>query len=297
MGAPNPQHFKYSEIKDKLLHPAQTSVYLLDLTSSWIANSPLGSFVQKYRNFNHVDQQSLRLLCCDASLPGSGMATHEVTGDFHGVTEKMVYRRIYDDTIDLTFYVDYQYKVLDFFEAWFNYCVGEGSTFARGEYYNDNAYYRMNYPDEYKKDIYLTKFEKYQSNGQPALKYAFIDAFPSNIASMPISYNSSDLLKVTVSFSYTRYVRNAEATVLPSVVTGDLDPPAQAKINKPDNTDLFAPKEKILTNEYYNNGIIKTPTGNQIQGPGQSSQDATNSANFFNGKNVDKGILGASAFA
>ena len=37
------------------------------------------------------------------------------------------------------------------------------------------------------------------------LTYTFIDAFPRAISSMPVTYDASDLLKCTVSFSYTRY--------------------------------------------------------------------------------------------
>ena len=286
MGAPKPQHFKFSDIKHRLLHPAQTSVYLVDISSG--LTPPLRTFISQYRNVTSEDQLNMRLLCCDASIPGSGMATHEVTGDFHGVTEKMVYRRIYDDTIDLTFYVDYQYKVPDFLEAWFNYCVGEGSTFSRAQYKLDNAYYRMNYPDDYKCDIFLTKFEKTEAISQPAIFYTFLKAFPTNIASIPISYNSSELLKVTVSFSYTRYIRETNLVQTPTEFSGDLTPDRQAKVNKPDPTDLAVPKldrlGQIVSNEYYNNF-------------GVSSQDATNTSNFFNGRNVDRGVLGGTGFA
>ena len=54
------------------------------------------------------------LVCCVVkhTLPGSSLTTHEVNNDYHGVTEKMSYRRMYDDTIGLTFYVDRNYKVI-----------------------------------------------------------------------------------------------------------------------------------------------------------------------------------------
>ena len=40
----------------------------------------------------------------------------------------------------------------------------------------------------------------------PTLKYKFIRSFPISINSMPVSYDSSSLLKCTVSMSYIRYV-------------------------------------------------------------------------------------------
>ena len=39
------------------------------------------------------------------------------------------------------------------------------------------------------------------------MTYEFVDAFPLNIISIPVSYEQSDILKLSVSFAYTRYVR------------------------------------------------------------------------------------------
>ena len=72
-------------------------------------------------------------------------------------------------------------------------------------------YYRMKFPAKYKGGLEITKFEKNLNSQDPIrgrtrpLTYTFIDAFPRSIASMPVTYDASDLLKCTVSFSYTRY--------------------------------------------------------------------------------------------
>ena len=42
----------------------------------------------------------------------------------------------------------------------------------------------------------------------PDIEYEFLNAFPISINSMPISYDTSQLLKCTVSFAYTRYLVN-----------------------------------------------------------------------------------------
>ena len=39
------------------------------------------------------------------------------------------------------------------------------------------------------------------------LHYTFVGAFPSSVTSTPVSYGPSDVLRVNVSFSYMRYVR------------------------------------------------------------------------------------------
>jgi len=77
--------------------------------------------------------------------------------------------------------------------------------------HNNNFYYRMKFPNKYKGGLEVTKFEKNLMSQDPVrgrtrpLTYTFIDAFPKTISSMPVTYDASDLLKCTVSFSYTRY--------------------------------------------------------------------------------------------
>lgn len=234
MAAPGPKNFKMSELKSKILRPAQTSVYMVDITTG----GNLNTFV-KNRGLNvATDGEMINLSCCEASLPGSSLATHEVTNDYHGVTEKMAYRRIYDDSIDLTFYVDYEYKVIEYLNGWMNYVVGEGSTFTTEDYKDPTAFYRMNYPKDYKADIYLTKFEKdYGTKGakNTTLKYQFIRAFPTNLMSIPVSYESSDLLKVTVSFSYLRYVRTSVLAQVSGSGGIPTTPAAQAVYNNGTN--------------------------------------------------------------
>ena len=51
----------------------------------------------------------------------------------------------------------------------------------------------------------ISKFEK---NLDRALSYQFINAFPKSITPIPVTYGSADILKVSVSFNYDRYVVN-----------------------------------------------------------------------------------------
>lgn len=203
MAALTPQVYSYDDIKDDFLTLAQTSVYLVDCTS---AVSDKDFYISSGMNGNDL---KARLLCSEASIPGSGSATHEATGDFAGVTEKMVYRRIFDDTLDLTFYVDKTYIIPEFLESWHSFCMGENLPGqSRTDMLKPDAFYRMNYPSEYKGNIKLIKFEKDgDPKIQPKMQYTFIGAFPQSIASIPISYQQSEILKVTASFSYTRYIK------------------------------------------------------------------------------------------
>lgn len=219
MGTPKPvRHYNVGELKSRILNIAQTSIYQVSFTPP----AALGSFVNFLgRNITLQDIDNIELLCSEASLPGSSLATHDVTNDYHGVTEKMAYRRIYDDTLDLTFYVDRKYNVIEFFDGWMNYIAGEGSRGASGldrpSFKSPYVNNRFIYPSQYKCDIFLTKFEKESYASGTVMNYTFVSAFPINIVSMPISYEQSQLLKCTVSFSYIRYVR--ERKFIPSSTT------------------------------------------------------------------------------
>ena len=204
MAGPSPNFQKVSSLKSKILHVAQTSVYQVKIQPP----DPVVKFLNSSgRDVNYgLDGENIELMCSETNLPGSTLATHDVTNDFPGVTEKMAYRRIFDETIDFTFMVDRDYSVIEFLDGWMNYVTGDGTTFSREDMVDRTAYYRMNYPEDYKSDnLYITKWEKDNSNS--SMTYQFIGAFPLSIVSMPVSYEASGVLKCTASFSYMRYVR------------------------------------------------------------------------------------------
>ena len=154
-------------------------------------------------------------MCAEASLPGSSLATHAVENDYHGVSEQMAYRRIYDETIGLTFYVDRNYKIIELLEGWMDYISGVDNT---RDFKSPYAGYRMAYPKTYKQDIFLTKFEKdhfsHQSNlPRTTLHYTFVNAFPKSLTAMPVSYEGSQILRCSVSFNFIRYVSERKTRV------------------------------------------------------------------------------------
>lgn len=232
MAAKPPEKLLTSHIKSRILNIAQTSLFRVTLPIP-----PKVADLAQRRGINiGIDGDNIELLCSEASLPGSSLATHDVTNDFHGVTEKMAYRRIYDETLDLTFYVDRNYKVIEMFDTWMNYITREGITFPRSEYEARYRHYRMSYPNYYKGNIYLIKFERDQHSAQSKIpkiimEYTFVDAFPVNIIAMPVSYEQSNVLKCTVSFSYQRYVRERSGTSSPTAFSDSRAPGVPELIN------------------------------------------------------------------
>ena len=185
-------------IKATLLKPATTSHFDVEIPF------PSGSLGDKLKSLigGSVQQDRLNIMCSDAALPGSSLATLELTNDRHGVTEKHAYRRIFEDRIDLTFYVDADgYLPIKFFETWMSEIMNEDSKDAR----NVNYFYRSKYPDDYTADQGL-KVIKFERDHNRSIEYEFFRTFPLAINSMPVSYDGSSLLKCTVSMCYIRYI-------------------------------------------------------------------------------------------
>ena len=204
MAGPLPNKVNTTVIKSRILNLAQTSVFQVKLQPppdvvSFLSDTDADiSYSQ--------DGLDIELLCSETSLPGQSLATHDQPNDYPGVTEKMVYRKIYDDRIDFTFMVDKQYNVIQFLEGWIDYCAGQGTTFDDNQYIDRTRFYRMNYPNQYKTDsLYITKFEK--DAKESYLTYQFVGAFPLSIVATPVSYESSNALRCTASFSFIRYVK------------------------------------------------------------------------------------------
>ena len=141
------------------------------------------------------------LSCMEASLPGTSLATAELTNDFTGLTERHVHRRQYDTTASFTFLVDRDYKQIKFFETWIGYIVNEQNNDA------ENYFYRVNFPKQYQTTIFINKFERGYKGRY--LEYRFLNAYPISINAMPVTYEAAQTLKCTVNFNFSRYITNA----------------------------------------------------------------------------------------
>ena len=190
-----PRVVRVSDIKSNLLRPATTSHFEVEI--------PIIGALSKWEGVGKQDK--INLMCSEASLPGSSLATFETNNDRTGVTERFVHRRIFDERIDFTFYVDSGlYQPIKFFEQWIDFITG-AATEGENELENPDYHYRMKYPNDYiaGQGLKITKFEKDHLN---PLTYEFIRSYPLSITSMPVSYDGSSLLKCSVSMTYVRYI-------------------------------------------------------------------------------------------
>ena len=203
MVTPRPQKKVLADLKASILNPALTSHF-----QCWFYPP---SAVRSLLPTGEVqDDRMWSLSCAEAALPGTSLATNELVNDFTGVTERHAYRRQYDTTSSFTFYVDHDYKIINFFEKWIGYIVGENetntATLNDGRDINSispNYFYRVNFPTLYQTSIYIKKFEKDYNR---MLEYRFLKAYPISINTMPVTYEASQLLKCTVNFNFSRYL-------------------------------------------------------------------------------------------
>ena len=189
--------------KEKIGNLAQTNYYFVEMTG--LKKELSDHFKNSYSSdFGDVDRFLNRLgyLCSEASLPTSSYATAEVKDNFMGVTQEFAHTRIYTD-LDLTFYVDAEYKVMRFFEGWMDYIAGGGELPAASSP-DPSIYRRFNYPNFYK--LSTLKLYKFERDYRYSLNYSFVNAFPKSVSALPVSYGPAEVLKVTVTFNYDRYL-------------------------------------------------------------------------------------------
>lgn len=197
---------KMSEVLTKFGKLAGTSHYEVSF-SGFMRLSQLSAFLMmKGVDILHITRDA-GLLCSSATLPGSMYATSQITSNFPGIVENIAHTRTFAP-IDFTFYVDKQYKNLKFFEHWMEYISSGADNLVPGKaspaYFNRYKYPNGDGGSGYKCDaLSITKFDRdYKSK----LVYNFIGAFPSNISAIPVSYEGTQTLQVTVTFTYDRYI-------------------------------------------------------------------------------------------
>jgi len=216
MPGPRPTRVRTSDLKSRFMNVAQTSVYMVKLQPP----SAVTSFLQE-QGFNYnLAGRDVELMCSKAQLPSQNLSTHEANNDYTGVNEKMAYRKQYDD-VSFTFNVNNRYDVIQMFDSWIDYIAGQ--TESNRDYLSPYATLRNNYPNKYKSNVYITKFEKGVGNPnrdllrdgfQYQLDYTFVGAFPISSQPVEVNYSTSNVLQYSVSMTFIRYVRQRSVSNL-----------------------------------------------------------------------------------
>lgn len=198
------------DARDLMGNLAQTNHYLVSFST---LKDTIKSHLRSKFEIGDLDNYLSRkagILCSEASLPSSSLATGEVKDNFMGIPQEFAHTRLYTD-IDFTFYVDNDYTNLRIFEGWIDYITSGSESEDGVSELDDNYYRRVMYPDDYK--VQTMRIIKFERDYKQQLEYQFINAFPKLITAIPVSYGQADILKVNVSFNYDRYIVNPKGDI------------------------------------------------------------------------------------
>jgi hypothetical protein len=230
--AANPR--RISDIKPLFTNLAQTSHYQVLFGG---LPSQLKSYLSRRGVSPFFIGEDIGLLCYSASLPTTSFSSKVVDGNFTGIQEKFAVARLYNE-ISLEFYVDNNYKTLKFLEHWMEF-ISSGSHNPIDNPIGsvsqaDNSYFiRMQYPEYYKSNY--TKIIKFDRDYNSEIEYRFIGLWPISISSPAITYAQSEVLKVSASFQYDRYIAGRAMSL--NVFTGDA--------NNVDPTSAQTPSDEV----------------------------------------------------
>ena len=176
----------------------------VSLSSNFLVNFVLPrvecrSYLRRKGINDRFISDNVGLLCSDAVLPGSAMAALNTAGDYQGMVEKFAHTRNFTQ-VNFDFMVDNQYKSLKFLEHWMEFISGR----SNGDPSSDTYFFKMAYPTEYKSND--TRIVKFERNHSQFLEYRFIGLFPLALNSTRVSYQNTQVLKATATFSFDRYI-------------------------------------------------------------------------------------------
>ncbi len=194
------------DVRDTVARPSFDTLYQVNFSfGNW--QTWLGSPISKNRTQGTDFMEKMSIMCTQAELPGTSFVESSVTGHHQGITEAFPSLRNFPP-LNLVFYCDADQVILEVFESWMSF-INPVFTEQRTR----SAFTRLNYPEDYKEIIHITKFEKdsfidksrstsYKSS---FTQYEIVNAWPTNMTSMRVAYGDSNVLRCSVQFAYDRF--------------------------------------------------------------------------------------------
>ncbi len=198
------------------------------LSTGYAVKFDLAAPLKKYIDQLQLDIDLYEGFCDEASLPPSQAATGQITGRYLGEgAVSYPHTKMYTD-VSLSWMCDANMEPYKFVQAWWQYIFGEYD--AGGTLHDEAAYQpqynntktllgtgnpeknrtretRLRYPESYLSQIVIAKAEK--GGGSPtdrmATAHVLQEAYPYSVDSVPLSFGSSQLVKVTANFYYSKH--------------------------------------------------------------------------------------------
>jgi len=280
---PAPRPRPISDLLPRFQNVAQSSHYIVKfaLPHSFNRNG-LRSYLRRKGVNDRFVGEDAGLLCSNAVLPGSALASVDTRGNFQGVIERFAHTRNFTQ-INLEFYVDNEYKSMKFLEHWMEYITG-----AVSDPTSDAYHFELNYPEEYKSNE--TKIVKFERDYNRFLEYRFIGLFPLSLNSTRVSYQGSQVLKASASFSFDRYICGESSSLARDL--GRAFNEIFGLSNPIKDGGSVANSRNILNQNAY--GIIKGVSDSNLAASGASSNNSGNpsgATSTLSGTNLGSGFI------
>lgn len=166
----------------------------------------------------------VKMFCDEAQLPNVQAATGQLNGRYLGENQySYPYAKFYSD-VSFSWMCDANMTPLKFLNSWHSFIfdgaskeapqlVGKGATLSSmksavntiGSGYARPV--RLRYPKDYEAVMLITKTERSAAapNARPSILYMLEGAYPYSIDSVPLSYGTSQITKVTANFYYSKH--------------------------------------------------------------------------------------------
>jgi len=132
-------------------------------------------------------QNLVQLYCEQASLPSITFASQPIRT--YGEQREVVYERNFE-SLNLTFIVDRQYKVKEFFDKWTDKIVDPTSRL--------HGFY-----EDYARTLIITTFD---TKDNSTYETKIFEAYPKTIGAINLDQNSKDVARLQVTFNYKYHV-------------------------------------------------------------------------------------------
>lgn len=181
-------------------------------SNKYLANITLHPDHYLRKNDNYFDASLFQIRCDTIKLPGMNFASADGSPRLgYGPKEKHPYSIIFDE-LSLTFMVDSSSKIHRMLYDWVNCIVnfqGKGATDVRSKNgpVKSAAAYEVGYRDSYASTLEIDIYKDHGNDGEHVKSMTAIayNAFPMGFPSVGLNWDSSEILKLNIPFSYTDY--------------------------------------------------------------------------------------------
>ena len=236
----NINSFRSEILENDVLSSHSYLVTFAPFRSGFNENTPLTRFVTNKRN-------TLILRCENVVLPTTSLLEEENIRRYgYGPVEKVPYGVQFSD-VTMTWLVDKNSELIDFFNQWMNTIVMHDSPNTRmmggirRPGLQEYSPFEVGYKDAYTNPI--VRISVYNKQNQTTTTYEMYDVFPMNIQSMNLSWaDENELQRLTVTFAYTNMkVRapRADGALDPeSFISSGRIPPGMERLERLANTSI-----------------------------------------------------------